>query len=389
MEGSKMLPKIDGDGLRVVIVSPPGFIGERALFLRIMELLGRRGHECCLCGKDVMPLLKKINQTAVIIAYHDVEPPRGVPSLRFLLHKWHSGSAQFRTASHFENIIHGTMDVDELKNHGARNGKRLRSMPLLLSVKATEFHGGPKRKVFFSGACHGGDSLRGKHHVPLYALLDSTGYFESYGPKETIGKFAPKSYGGCIEDQEKFLELMKAAGVALVLHQAESLRNGTISSRIFEAVAASCVIISDRHPFVVRHFGDSALYIDHDVSPEEMFRQIDDHVQWILANPNEAIELARRSHDIFSKKFPLENEVCRLENFIREIARYAASHAVPCPMRRALKHISLQSSFALSKFKLHEYLGRYLDKNGDIVIPKVRANMLFEISSCLWSCPCF
>ncbi|MDR0678755.1 MAG: hypothetical protein LBF24_00680, partial [Puniceicoccales bacterium] len=65
-------------------------------------------------------------------------------------------------------------------------------------------------------------------------------------------------------------------------------------------------------------FGDSVLYVDQENEPEEMFRQIDGHMKWILTHPKEAVVLARRSHRIFVEKFPLEREVDRLEGFIRD-----------------------------------------------------------------------
>jgi spore maturation protein CgeB len=83
------------------------------------------------------------------------------------------------------------------------------------------------------------------------------------------------------------------------------------SARIFEAAAASSVIISDELPFTQKHFGDSVLYVDTTQSAEEMFRTIDGHVKWILSHPQEAQELARRSHQIFCEKFALEDFLAR------------------------------------------------------------------------------
>jgi glycosyltransferase involved in cell wall biosynthesis len=67
------------------------------------------------------------------------------------------------------------------------------------------------------------------------------------------------------------------------------------------------VIISDKHPFAEKYFGDSVLYIDTTKSADEIFQAIDAHMQWILAHPEEAKELARRSHQIFCEQFTLED----------------------------------------------------------------------------------
>jgi hypothetical protein len=111
-----------------------------------------------------------------------------------------------------------------------------------------------------------------------------------------------------VTNPKDFLERMWSAGVAFVLHGDDHLRFGTSSSRIFEGAAVSCVLICDRHPFITKNFDASVLYVDHTLSPTEMFRQIDGHMRWILNHLGEAIELARRFHALFAEKFPLENE---------------------------------------------------------------------------------
>jgi hypothetical protein len=63
-----------------------------------------------------------------------------------------------------------------------------------------------------------------------------------------------------------------------------------------ETVAASAVVISDNHPFVKEHFGDSVFYVDQDASAEEMFHQIDNRVKWIHEHPKEALQKAKAAH---------------------------------------------------------------------------------------------
>ena len=98
----------------------------------------------------------------------------------------------------------------------------------------------------------------------------------------------------------------------LVLHSHEHIKGGVPTSRIFEAAAASAVIICDHHPFVEKEFGDAVLYIDPNQDPEAVFKQIDDHMKWVHANPDEAMALARRSHAIFMERFTLENELLKI-----------------------------------------------------------------------------
>lgn len=174
-------------------------------------------------------------------------------------------------------------------------------VPFFFSVHSTKFCNSPKTRLFFGGDAW--DKYRARDIVKLYKLLDHTGYFDLYGTKN----FGLNSYRGFIPFGENtVLDSMKKSGITLVLHSTGHFKDDIPTARIFEAVAASTVVITDRLPFIVKNFGDSVLYIDRDKSPEEMFKQIDKHMKWILSHPQEAIELARRSHKIFTEKFTLE-----------------------------------------------------------------------------------
>ncbi|MDR2667511.1 MAG: hypothetical protein LBB38_00495 [Puniceicoccales bacterium] len=306
--------------LRIVLLTPP-FTPEIALGKRLVELLAERGCECCICEAKLKDFVRLINPTILLSMWPMFSPPKKIPAVQFWGNDFPEGSEQFSIASKYRYFLHGTPDVAKLAGHAARSGKQIRAQPLLLSVRASAFCDSPKRRLFFSAI--GWDRRRGKLYLPIYSMLDKTGYFDAYGNSKL---FPHGSYRGSTNNQKLFLERMREAGVALVLHGDDHLNNGTSSSRVFEAAASSCVIISDRHPFIVENFGDSVLYIDQNASPKEIFGQIDGHMRWILANPDEAIELARRSHEIFVKNFSLENEADKIEKFFREIV---AENAAP------------------------------------------------------------
>ncbi|MDR0678879.1 MAG: glycosyltransferase [Puniceicoccales bacterium] len=302
------------DRLRIAFLCA-AYPSDMALALRLMELLAERGCECCLCDQNSLRLIPLISPslTFSITALPEFDPTKCVPSVRF----WSNFISKPKAAGRHRNFIYGTSNIDELTNLLQRSGRKVRSQQILLSVRRTDFCDRPKRRLFYSAV--GWDKRRGTNYRPLYHLLDRTGYFETYGTTSIFRDVAPHSYRGTVTDPKDFLERMRAAGVALVLHGDDHLRFGTSSSRVFEGAAASCVLICDRHPFITKNFGDSVLYVDHTLSPTEMFRQIDGHMRWILNHPEEAIELARRSHTIFAKKFPLENEVEKIERFFREV----------------------------------------------------------------------
>lgn len=198
--------------------------------------------------------------------------------------------------------------------------KELAGKPALdfyLTERSTAFLDFPKTKLFFCN--NGWDSYRSEYCKNLYKLLDKTGYFEVYGKPKFWKKLRLKSYYGVISTKkDAVLHVMQKAGVSLILHSDEHFKNNITTARIFESLAASNVLICDRLPFVVENFGDTVLYIDRNSSPEEIFRQIDNHMQWILSHPKEATEIARKAHKIFLEKFTLEKQLQKIIDFYKE-----------------------------------------------------------------------
>lgn len=90
----------------------------------------------------------------------------------------------------------------------------------------------------------------------LLKRLDDSDFFVVYGPRnKTWDDF--KCYKGWTPD---VLESTRKAGIALVLHSSNHINKGIPSARIFEALSARVLIISDEHPFVKENFGDCLLY---------------------------------------------------------------------------------------------------------------------------------
>jgi hypothetical protein len=147
----------------------------------------------------------------------------------------------------------------------------------------------------------------------LLTLLNSQYYTRLYG----LGHFKdlyPESYVSFIPvDGESMLQEINNSGIALVLHSLIHLDSAIPSGRIFEAVASSSVVICDKNPFVMQHFGDSVLYIEQNSSGYEIFKQIDNHVNWILEHKEEAKAMAKKAHSIYLEKFTLENQLSKLE----------------------------------------------------------------------------
>lgn len=120
-------------------------------------------------------------------------------------------------------------------------------------------------------------------------------------------------------DGVSLLNVHNKAGVSLLLHSEAHLPYGSPTGRIFEAAAANSVIISDKNQFIIEHFGDNVLYINVEQDADEIFAQIDAHMQWIFTHTAEAQAKAQRCHDIFLEKFTLEDQICRMMELHKEI----------------------------------------------------------------------
>ena len=146
----------------------------------------------------------------------------------------------------------------------------------------------------------------------LFKLLDKSNYCNCYGSLDNE-RIYPNSYRGTIPyDGVSVINKYSLSGVNLVMHSDLHIQHRMPSSRIFEAAASSSVIISDLNPFVLEHFGDSVLYYDQTKNGRTMFNQINNHMKWILSNPDEALDKAHRSHQILQEKFLLENQLLNL-----------------------------------------------------------------------------
>ncbi len=175
----------------------------------------------------------------------------------------------------------------------------------------TNFNPPEQYKLFYCGFNMANTNF-GTKYKQLFSRLDKTHYFNVYGQKNQW-HHTPNCYRGFIEcDGNSLLKTMHNCGVTLILHAPDHFIGATPTARIFEACAASTVIISDRHPFIVKNFGDSVLYIDQDKSSDVLFQQIHNYMTWIQNNPKEALELAKKSHSIFLQKFTLEAQLEKL-----------------------------------------------------------------------------
>jgi hypothetical protein len=136
-------------------------------------------------------------------------------------------------------------------------------------------------------------------------------------PMKSYGRFRDnfylkEVYDGSMPSAMEIFDAIRKNGVYLLTHSDSHIDAATPTLRIFEAVAANVVVISDRHPFAIEHFGDNFLYFDQNADSEAMYKQVKAHYDWIKANPEKAKAMAARAHQIFLEKFTVEKDLIRI-----------------------------------------------------------------------------
>lgn len=173
-------------------------------------------------------------------------------------------------------------------------------------------------KFLFYSVGQWGNRVKDKKYQIMEEQLSEKDYAKFFGNPLYGKKYGPAFQGPIPFDGVSVLNRITEQGVCLVLHSDIHLNHGMPSGRIFEAASASAVIISDLHPFVLEHFGDSVLYVDQELSGEELFEQIDGHMEWIRNHQEEALQMAESAHQVFEEHFVLENQLLDFNRFIYE-----------------------------------------------------------------------
>jgi len=176
------------------------------------------------------------------------------------------------------------------------------------------------RKLFYAGINWERMGKGPGRHEGLLSLLDGSGDLRLYGPKIFAGVDVwegYKSYVGPVPfDGVSIVRLIHSAGIALVLSSDAHHQSEMMSCRIFESAAAGAVIICDENPFARRRFGDSLLYIDTTLPPEEAYGQLRSRLDWIKSEPAKSLQMAKRAQEVFRENFRLD---IFLERIYREL----------------------------------------------------------------------
>lgn len=253
---------------------------------------------------------------------------RGVPNYMTLTH----GEARYFDLSkrdtpvlklphllEFDAILYSSKNTKLLEAELAKQGKNLQGFLWYPTMYVTKYEPGTPQKLFYSGGTLWDKTRSSPKYLELYQMLDKTGYFQVSGP-EKVWQHLSKSWIGVLPfDGNSLIKHINSAGIELILHHIDHIKGAAPTGRIFEAVAANVVIISDKHPFIIEHFGNNVLYIDIEQDALGIFSQINDHVHWIMNHPEAAQQMAANCHKIFKEKFSLEDQLQKLLNLHRDL----------------------------------------------------------------------
>ncbi|MBM3201651.1 MAG: hypothetical protein FJZ56_04505 [Chlamydiae bacterium] len=194
--------------------------------------------------------------------------------------------------NNWEGILGSSYLLGKLQNLYKENSPFC--IPWYWSSFSTQFYTPQARRLIEIGHNKGSFTPFNK----LHSLLERSGYLDANIKKQ---------------DPTEVIEAIHRSGIALVLHSEYQVGSETPSQHFFDAVAASAVVISDKHPFIQKEFKDSVLYIDQNDSEEDLYQTVDQLIEWVWENQEEAALLAKKAHAIFIEKFTIQNFLLELE----------------------------------------------------------------------------
>ncbi len=232
--------------------------------------------------------------------------------------KWISPKDPYKTEGNLQDYVssvHGILtiapEIDFYKTLFEKSNKPFNGLRLLPLVP--EFYNEPaepKKLMWISG---GWDAFRSsKNYKRFISLLSENVPMKVYGHYNSSAYLKSSVYGGYIPPGIEMINAIRKNGIYLLTHSDLHFKGGEPNMRGFEAAAANVVIISDKHPFIVKSFGDSLLYFDNDVDADIMYKQVKDHMDWIKANPKKAKAMAEKAHKIYLEKFTIEVDLVRV-----------------------------------------------------------------------------
>lgn len=230
---------------------------------------------------------------------------------------------------------------------------------------------GEKRKLIYSGVHW--DGLR---HGELFYFLAQREAISLFGPQESWFYVGDAYKGEIPFDGNSMLTTIANHGISLCIHKESHVKADTPSMRLFEALAAGSLVITDEIEFAFREFGDTLFYLDPEMSAREKADFITEKIEWARENPLLADKMANDAKAIFSKKWSLQVLLPKVVDFAHSIASsppypLASQHKHACKTRRRDSDPSVDVIIRAGSRPL-TYLRRAIDSVAAQVGVKVR-----------------
>ncbi|MBR0649734.1 glycosyltransferase [Roseomonas terrae] len=213
----------------------------------------------------------------------------------------------------------------------------------------------------------------GSRHGEVFRHLDGQVPMDIYGPPEAW-KDRPDSYRGPLPfDGTSVIEALRRSGVALCLHKGAHRDWNCPSMRLFEAAAAGALIITDDFEFPRVWFRNAALYVNPELPPPQVARQVIGHLRWAAANPMAAQRLATRANELFRSRLSLESMLSGLPEYLdkvrerRSMVRTESYLSAPPPTVEYVVRVGLRST---------EMIARALDSLAEQTWPSIAVTLL-------------
>ncbi len=194
------------------------------------------------------------------------------------------------------------------------------------SLPKTEFKPADFSKAV---AMYMGTNWDGIRHNNIFKLLSNGEYLKCYGPAKSWMNYPASLYGGEIPfDGKSALQRYHQHAAGLCLGHPIFDSEGVANNRIYETVAASALAICANNELNQSFYGDSVLYVDHQVPTPQLAAHIIDHVKWMRSHAGQAQEMAKAAHEIFCNTISMEfylNEILAMHERVLKENHYLTS----------------------------------------------------------------
>lgn len=308
--------------IRIGIISDLNYCGEREVGWRIKLAAEQLGWEVFLDEKRGRKLRRKKNLDWIIcLLPHHRTVHQNCPIYLTIFHPFTYLDSEGRLKAVYEKYDGYLLTInptEAFENGFKLKNKPLFSSPFYPSLQEIDYKEVPLNDLMTMIPVWG-NRLFDEKFKTIYHMLSKNGFTKFYGICSNSEIIEDGYMGKLPFDGTSVIEALQKHGIVLIFHSDIHNQAHIPSARIFEAAAASTVIISDENAFVKKHFGDAVFYVNTSLSPEAVCLQIKGHMDTIRQNPQAALAMAKRAHEIFINHFSMTNQLLNILSMHQEI----------------------------------------------------------------------